>query len=399
MRTLMPAPPTRWLSAVAVTIVVALAWPGSARAEFQITYVFTDPDGTPRPELRLVPTDMATYSNLASCQCGHRWGARVLLDDSTGASVPNDAEVRTYVGARCDLGQTGLVEEAYPCVEVHSGVASEYRDGGVLVSFEQVWLSSRVQDRAMQSIDTATPRLPCSPDQVGSGGIWICVESNAEPGCQADELVVKGDSNVNGELPGIQYDYMAPLSQVTGFVAEPDDHALVVSWERSEVPDVSGFRALCTDMDGNAPMTEVDEITEAPTGRSRTSGKLYYTAESLCPGQVVYPPDPDVDPPEEEDLADSPLATLDWRYVCTEHLASTGNALRVEGLEKDEGYDLVVVAYDAFGNPRLVSDLLMSSPTGACDCRTDGSAPTGAWLGTGLVLLGLVRRRRRRPGA
>jgi MYXO-CTERM domain-containing protein len=388
---------SRW--APALVLFGTLALPGSARADFLITYVFTDAEGTPMPQLRLTSTDMSAYSNQASCQCGHTWGARVFLDDTMGASIPASTPVRTYVGANCDAGQDG-VGEAFPCVELFDGVASDYDEGGILLPFEQIWLSSRAQSFGMQDVESALPRSPCDPSQTGAGGIWICVESNGQPDCQADEFVVKGDASVNaypeGTLANIQYDHVPPLATVTGFVASPGDGQVLITWDRAEVPDISGYRVLCADMDGNAPVTEV---TDVPTGRERTNGKLYYTAENLCPGEVVYPPDPDAVPPGPSgDISDSPLASLDWGYVCSSHLASTGTSIRVEGLENDEEYQLVVVAYDQLGNPRVVSDVLTATPSGdgACSCRTGEPTPMGAWLGTGLLLLGLVQRRKSR---
>lgn len=393
MRTSKPILSVRWLPALALFGVLVL--PGSARAGFEITYVFTDDDGTPAPEQPLTPGDMSTYSNQASCQCGHTWAARVRLDDTTDPAIPPDAEVRTYVGASCDLGQAGTNPQASPCVELHAGLASDYADDGLLLPFEQVWVSSRVQGLDMQSVDAAEPRLPCNPDQNGSGGIWVCVESNGEPECQADEMVVKGNSSVNGGASSIQYDHVPPLSTVTGFEVEPGEGAVLVSWDRSELPDISGFRVLCADMDGNPAMTAATEITEAPTGRARTNGQLYYTAQNLCGDEAVYSPEPV--------LADTPFAGLDWRYVCSDHVAVTASSVHVDGLDGDEEYQLVVVAYDHAGNPRVVSDVLTATPTsdGASGCRIGASTPIGAGLGVGLLLLlGLVRRRGvLRPGA
>jgi hypothetical protein len=320
----------------------------------------------------------------------------VLLDDAIGTSIPEDAEVRTYVGASCDLGQNGSSQEAHPCVELHAGVASDYAGDGLLLPFEQVWVSSRVQSIDAQSIDTAEPRSACSPDQHGSGGIWICVESNGQPDCQADELVVKGDSSVNGGTGGMQYDHIPPLSMVTGVVAEPGDGTVFISWDRSEVPDISGFRVLCADMEGNPANTGATEITEVPKGRSRTNGKLYYTAQNLCPDEVVRSPDPDADAdPTGVDLTGTPFVGLDWRYVCSNHLAATGTSIQVDGLGNGEEYQLIVVAYDAFGNPRVVSDVLTATPSadGVGSCRVGTPTSGGAWLGIGLLLLVRMRRR------
>lgn len=484
---------SRWVPALA--LLGTLALPSLARADFEITYLFADADGNPQPSQRLNGTDMGGYSNQASCQCGHVWGVRVFLNNTTGTAYPGNTLIDTYVGANCGDGQESFGSQNDPCVKLFDGTANDYDDGGLLLSFEQVWLSSRSQVRD-QLTEQATPLLPCDPSHTGGGGIWICVESNGQSNCQKEEFVVQGDSSQNASggsetdpsgmgasATNIQFDYLEPQATITGFVADPGDGAVVIAWQRSEVTDISGFRVLCSDMDGNPPVTKV---TEAPTGRSRTNGKLYYTAENLCPGEVVYPPDPNATPTPVDPttggssdsgssgsaldepwfgngwsmatetgtgttgdgtgtasdgttsdgttgradtgsdtgsgatggsggdgLADTPFATLDWRYVCSDHLSSTGTEIRVDGLENDKQYQFIVVAYDNFGNPRVMSDVLTATPAetsdfweqceqqgdicghgGYCSCRSDAPTPLGGWLGTGLLLLGLARRRR-----
>lgn len=467
----------RWAPALA--LLGTLAVPGLARADFQITYVFTDGDGEPQPQLRLTSTDMSAYSNQASCQCGHLWGARVFLNNQVGTSYPLSTQIRTYVGANCELGQNSVGQQQFPCVKVFEGLANDYDDGGILLSFEQIWLSSRVQSLSMQAVESAEPRLPCDPSQTGGGGIWICVESNGQPDCQGEEFVIKGDQSVNGSSSGgtggtgstggtgmdtgagvssIQYDYVPPQSEVSGFQAEPGDGKVVISWTRAEVPDISGFRALCATMDGEPAVT--GKITGVPTGRSRTNGKLYYTADNLCGADVVHEPDPDATETDGStstgdtdttdgstsgpirtststgigmssttgassgsgttdgtggDLADSVLANLDWAFVCSDHVSATGTKIEITGLANDTEYQMIVVAYDNQGNPRIMSDLLTATPIetsdfweqceqqgdlcgsgGFCNCTSEPEPMNAAWLGTGLLALAL-RRRRREP--
>lgn len=495
----MPAPlsilRSRWSPALGLLGVLAL--PATARADFQITYIFTNADGEPLPSQRLTATDMQAYSNLASCQCGHVWGARVFLDNSVGTAYPGNTLIDTYVGANCGDGQESFGSQNDPCVKVFDGTANDYDDNGILIPFEQVWLSSR-SDTRDEPVSSATPILPCDLSQTGGGGIWICVESNGQSNCQKEEFVVMGDSSVNsagstettdpttgmGTTPAtnIQFDYLEPQDDFGGFRAQSGDGAVVISWNSAENNDTSGFRVLCADMDGNNP---APKVTGAPEGRSRTNGKLYYTAENLCPGEVVYTPDPNATPPEpvpEEtgtgssddgtssgaidapwlgdgwsmatgtgsgtetgaasgtetgigtasgttgedtgagtsggDGVASPIESLDWRYVCSDHVANTGTSVRVDGLENGKEYQFLVVSYDGFGNPKILSEVLTATPIetsdfweqceeqgdlcgngGFCSCTSDPSPMGAAWLGTGLLLLGLARRRRSEGGS
>jgi MYXO-CTERM domain-containing protein len=465
---------SRWVIP-ALALLGTLAGPRAARADFKITYLFTDADGQPLRNRPLLSRDMSSYSNLASCQCGHLWGALVLLDNSVGTAYTSDTYVDTYVGYNCGDGQEGVSVQDGPCVKVLDGTANDYDDGGILISFEQVWLSSRSETRD-QLVGDATPVLPCDASQTGGGGIWICVESNGQSNCQREEFVVQGDQSTNGGGTGggtgtgtdptgmdaasgnnIQFDYTPPQANVAGFRAEPGDGAVVISWDSSEPADVSGFRVLCADMDGNAPG---NGVTTIPEGSDRTNGKLYYTAENLC-GDTIYTSEtgtgsdgasdtggsssgadsgavtdsgaasmstsaegPTRDPTTPtgfgssggtagSDGSGSALESLDWRYVCSDHVTSTGTEARVDGLENGKEYQFLVVAYDAFGNPKIMSDVLTATPIetsdfweqceqqgdlcgsgGFCSC-TSAPPPAGAaWLGTGLLLLGLARRRK-----
>jgi len=513
---------SRWAPALA--LLGTLAVPASARADFEITYVFTDGDGNPQPQLRLTSLDMSTYANQATCQCGHLWGARIFLNNATGTTYPLQTQISTYVGANCDLGQNSVGQQQYPCAKLFEGLANDYDDGGILISFEQIWLSSRVQSLEEQAVEIADPRLPCDPSQTGGGGIWICVESNGQPNCQSDEFVIKGDQSVNatqggstggtggtgtggtgtgdgGAAGGIKFDYIPPQSSVSGFRAEPGDGKVVITWSRGEVPDISGFRVLCADMDGNPAVNGL--VGGVPTGRNRTNGKLYYTAENLCGDEVKWQPDPnatpqplppttgDADTGRETDGTtdgttsagvDAPwlgdgwslggtatggstggtsdgtgttgdgtgttgdgtggtasgtggsgtggsdsggsdtggsgdlgvFESLDWAYVCSEHVTATGTRADVLGLANGTEYQFVVVAYDSFGNPLVMSDVLTATPIetsdfweqceqqgdlcgsgGFCSCTSDPPPSGAAWLGTGLLLLGLARRRGR----
>ena len=109
----------------------------------------------------------------------------------------------------------------------------------------------------------------------------------------------------------------------------------------------------------------------------------------------------------------SGLQSLDWRYVCSDHVDSTGTSERVDGLENGKEYQFLVVSYDIFGNPRIVSPILTAIPIetsdfweqceqqgdlcgsgGFCNCTSDPEPMGVAWLGAGLVMLGVARRRR-----
>ena len=117
------------------------------------------------------------------------------------------------------------------------------------------------------------------------------------------------------------------------------------------------------------------------------------------------------------------ITTLDWSYVCTDHLQYTTTEARITGLENGKTYQFVVVAYDLAGN-YIQSEVFEGTPVptsglweacedqGAvcgeawgCTCDVPGERGAGGlgWLLGGLGFaglgLGVARRRRRREGA
>ncbi|MCA9649994.1 MAG: hypothetical protein H6712_05165 [Myxococcales bacterium] len=472
--------------------------------DFKIYYRFTDGEGK-STTTELTPNDLNYYVNRARCQCGEEIAARVALQRST--TGPYDAQaIRTFVGSQCGQGQDAFGPMNRPCVKFHDGQPTEYDDGGIDIIFQEVWLSSRVESLADQSPETAPPVNPCLDTQTGEAGIWICVEDGMQTDCQSSEFIIQGTQSQNANNSntntgstgtgtgtstgttssgGIVFDYLPPQATVTGFAASPGDGAVEIRWDRSESTQINGYRVLCADIEGNPVPGKGATL---PVRSQRTNGKLYYTAENLCPDAVVFEGDTTTTPTLPTDdggtdgsdsgtstgvgldlmedswllatgtgstggatdtgtgtatgamdtdgtsstdgssggttgdettggssLADSPLASLDWAYVCSDHITGTGTSARVDGLENGKTYQFIVVAYDRAGNPLIVSgdEVMLETPEetldfweqcerqgdlcgngGFCQCRS-GADTGAAWLGSGLLLLAMLGLRRR----
>lgn len=488
----------RW-TPPALALLVAAAMPGAARAvppsasDFQITYRFTDDDGNVLPSQRLTQNDLDYYVNQARCQCGERISARVFLQPSQ--SGPYDSNfVRTFVGSNCDLGQAGNNQQYGPCAMLTEELPLAYGSGGREVGFDLVWLSSSAPG-INENVSTIEPVNPCASGQSGNAGLWVCLEDGMATDCQSNEFIITGTQNENGTTGGttgttpgdgsgsggIRFDYLPPVVSITGIEASPGDGRIIVTWDRTNNTDVRGFRVLCADLEGNpVPGKGASE----PTGSNRTLGELYFTAENLCPGEVVYevedggtlppfprPEDTDTDTGGSDEgttsagavpwyggglstgfgtdtdgtgsgsggtssgtdgtssggsgsgtdggITDSPLMSLDWAYVCSDHISVSGTTAEINGLRNGTEYQLLLVAYDRAGNPAIVSEVLTEMPAettdfweqceqqgdicgdgGFCRCRTGDEAPvrSGPWgLGLmSLLLLGL-RRHGSRP--
>jgi hypothetical protein len=111
------------------------------------------------------------------------------------------------------------------------------------------------------------------------------------------------------------------------------------------------------------------------------------------------------------------IYTLDWSYVCSDHLGFNSTRARVGGLQNGTDYTFLVVAYDRAGNP-VYGETVTARPVPTNglweQCEAQGNLcgdgwncsvvdrGQGGWLLGGLGLafgglgLGLVARRRRR---
>lgn len=276
--------------------------------DFQIRYWFTEEDGSHGDQLRA--SDLNYYINRARCECNEQLTAEITLQRSMDEAY-DDAQIRTYVGSQCDLGQDNFGPMNRPCAEVFVGQPNDYDDGGVDVIFDTVWLSSRTPSLEDQGVPGAEPLSPCAGTQAGEAGVWICAEDGMQTDCQSSEFIISGTQNQNNAgatdpstgandgagSGGLVFDYLPPQATVTGFSSSPGDGAVVVSWERTESTQINGFRVLCATMDG-APVE--GKGASPPPFSQRTDGKFFYTASNLCPGEQVYfTPDDEAPPPVE----------------------------------------------------------------------------------------------------
>ncbi len=468
-------------------------------ADFRITYFATDEFGV--KDRQLSTQDMTSLVGQARCECEQQIVARI---SRTSTPMVDNVQVLAMVGQQCAMAQLLPGVSPYSlCAQLVAGLPTVFQNGAEF-RFDPIWLAYGVKD--VQDIAEAEPDGACT-SLYGQGGIWMCAGATA---CMMADFFMQGASNSNiamgGTAQGISFDFVPPLTPPTDFEAQPGDSAVNIVWNATSVADISGYRVLCADADGN-PVDGAYKL-DIPTATSLVNGQLYFTRDNLCPGGPFgenYTPDgmgwdetgtdtgstdsgtdsgtdststdsgtdssssdtectpgaegcACVDGTCDEGLACTndicdPIAcqageygclcdagacdpgyecspqnfcglpttgveSLDWRYVCTPHIAGNSQSARIEGLENGVEYQFLVVAYDFAGNPLSSGAIIKASPiqtNGLWEqCEAQGNIcgepgfcavvePSRSGVGwglAGLALIGLagwgVRARRRR---
>jgi hypothetical protein len=390
------------MSAAALALVLpAVSMAQSPTAEdFEILYYTVDyADGEPRRGRQMTEQDLERFVNQARCECGQEVWARIVLHPGDYANT----QLRTYVGSRCDEAQEAFNPQLRPCGQLEEGPPQLYREG-LDVRFHPIWLARGV-DGTSQGVSNAVAAGNCGHGH-GEAGIWICVENNGQPDCQAEEFVIRGDRSANvadSDAQTLSYSFDPPLRTPSDVRVERDQHDVIVSWELEGSGPSGGYRVLCADADGN-PLG--DGSFEPPELTALPLGDVYFTKANLC-GDMPFTEVEMSGGPRDEDRPGG-IASLDWAYVCSDHLPSTTTETRVVGLDGDEPVQVVLVAYDQFGNPAVASEVLTAMPDPAFDGEADTfdefsgrgcgcSSGTRTPLGTNLLwvlALGAAMRRR-----
>jgi MYXO-CTERM domain-containing protein len=284
--------PRTWLSAAIASGLlgapgVAAAAEAPSGANFDIWYYKTDENGKRQNSRLFSSSDLTRYVNRARCECGQDISVRMVLKRAM-TNYDNSVRVTTFVGARCDQGQTGINQQVDPCVKVLSSSPSAYTLG-VNFAFEPIWLAGGTERSGSQDLVDATPAGSCDVGE-GDAGVWICIENMMQPDCQPDEFQVQGTQNKNsamGMMQAIRYDFLPPTVLPTSFSIDEGDGAVVISWDQDASGD-GGFRILCADADGNPlPGKGIDD---PPSLTSVNQGTLYFTKGNLCPdGEFADP--------------------------------------------------------------------------------------------------------------
>lgn len=244
-------------------------------------------------------------------------------------------------------------------------------------------------------------------DGTGTGGFGLgdapdplrdhssCCAAHGEAGCD-DEVCQSIVCETNGlaSCCDSEWNQTCAESAVRDCVAACGEHAGsgsttggTTSGSMSDTDSTTNVSATDSTTSGSGTATDTDTDSGTATGTGTGGG---------------------------DEFADSPIHSLDWAYVCSDHMPFNASQARITGLENGREYQILVVAYDRAGNPSEASAVLTAEPRettdlweqceeqgnvcgkgGFCSCTTDQTPADERLLWLGLGVLGLVARRRR----
>jgi MYXO-CTERM domain-containing protein len=415
------------LTGAALSPALAAAAPPPAEA-FDIRYQITGPDGALVREMD--EADRYSFTNRARCECGQQIAAEIRVQPE--ASFDQGLMIDAMVGTQCASAEQDPLGQFKRCGMLKSSPLVDYVKG-VVAEFHPIFLASGITPGSVNRnpADPAIVAAAASCDSQGESGVWICTQTNSIGGCQSEEFII-GDVLKNDQAPQVRYDFAPPISMPTDLSVEAGDGSVMVSWELEQIGDIAGFRVLCEEADGGAPVG----LGIAAPDLNATTRDHYFNAHNLCgdqPFSSVTFSDPDMpgaeicgdgrlDTGEQcddgEDNHDEGLCStacrlrvgdglhaLDWDHLCSGHVAYNETSVAIGGLENGKTYNFVLVAHDLFGNPRTFARVVAATPDAelqefapaaedGCGCSSTGGHVPGAMLG--LIALAAVRRRRGR---
>lgn len=397
---------------------------------FEVRFAIPGQDGATLREMSALDRDH--FVNQARCECGQPLRATVRLREQA-ADVDETTLIQSMIGPYCPYGDAVPDGPFRPCGIMASATAPSYFVGQS-VDFHPIFLSSDIDAssggvRDVQQPTTVLARR-CDNEALGWGGVWVCVESNATPGCQPDEVILQlDDSEEPGTTPRLIFDYMPPVVRPEEVAAVSADSGVQLRWVVGQPGDIHGFRVLCERSDDGQPAAS--QRFDPPDPFAEPDGTHYFNAHNLCDDQPILSYKSAIEPAGDGSCGDgvrdpgeacddgeandidglcrsdcslgvsAELHALDWAYLCSDHLDLNTRSINIYGLENGVDYNFVLVTYDAAGNPRAhpvvaqatpdrVFERLPGDPHTGCGCRGADVSPWSALV----LLLGLGRRRR-----
>jgi hypothetical protein len=295
--------------------------------------------------------DLQEYFNLAHCTCADaepdagsdefRETEFDLAFKITGATGQNDYPGEIWYGTDCDDNELRDLQ-CEPDPARNFGDLSTLQPSIVRREF-------RIDDVLSQD-----PAATGCPDAEGSRLLWVLADTD------------ENSSIDYGKSYSVDFDTQAPPAPAEA-IARPGESAVVVEWEAptDNAEDVAYYQALCARDDNDMPAHAEPTDEEQYQTSAQLCGLTNTHEVILSPGMVAESdrgPTPDaaeLDAAPTFDAAPPPdaaetnlpqaLEDLEVAYICGS-TSAPATSLRIEGLDNEVSYRIVVVAVDLAGN-------------------------------------------------
>ncbi len=260
--------------------------------------------------------DIKDHFNYANCVCGAPvlFGVRVGLENAP-ASFADSQGVEILVGTSCDAAPDNIQVRDDNC-----------EDAGTVDDVEDL---KSLTDFPISVASLVAANVACDPTETGDRSVYA--------------LIDEGSRGIDGEdiatiLLDIPFDLEAPPAP-TDMSLEGAEGGIRIGWKlpTSRADDIRFFQALCARADGST--SEEDKFSSLTP--------QYLTSEMAC-GMDLDETHPSP-LPEIANPMPALLHNLDTVTLCGQ-VAGTSTEMRVEGLENDVDYRVILLAIDDYRN-------------------------------------------------
>lgn len=389
-----------WLLGLLVVSGVALAdsgmLPGGMTLMWARTFLHEDNSQTPNlPQQD--PQSFWNYFNMAHCECSQDTANDPAPTNSVtgmpfyegtfnaelkfGAGSPSSSlPVDIWTGTQCDndlfrdknciqvgaiaditsLAQTGYVTQIpiklYDLMQPQRDSITGVRPGcQPIAGSPPIWVLARTMGTQMYDysltktydIDTWAP---CAPTEynVTSAENAIELKWTASTTNVADIAYYQALCATDGNQPAFSSPKFAPRYLTSYRLCGRSDPAAII---HPVVLDDSGHGTANISCEG---MGSITPTGDAGVGSADAAALAFAGSDAAIDAPVDSNIDAAPDAQGSGAVDDSVFGTLDPMFVCGESPSATATSMRIEGLQNDVPYKIVLLTIDKYGNPRVV---------------------------------------------
>ncbi len=306
----------------------------------QFEFVLQKPDGN-GGFVDMSDDEKEEFFNIANCACNTEFAYRITLLGIPQVELPN-TEVEVWVGSNCGDIDT---EPPRDCGRDDTGADCRCERIRVIDDINSFKSETRI---TIDARDFMFPGQPFCLLDTATRNLYLLIDEDGDNRPDEQQFKPDNDKFIDTEPPPL------PLN----VTVQPGEGGALIEWDLpgSDDQDLRSFQVMCGRIDGEAIDLDEDPAFEDPEqvcpelfssmvlpamSIPATPATVYHGG----PGVDAGVPDAGVGDPDAG-TGDPEFVDLTGLVACTGEIANTDTSVRVNGLENDVGYRMVLVVID-----------------------------------------------------